>query len=168
MYTLDKYGFFKLFYFKLWLNTNVTHVFENLDSKGRKKKKKWRKKYWNLFFGEYRGRWESSKLGSTEPRDGDTTFFEASRVIYESLKSRLKCVIYEFPSPLQRNMNYIRNRFTLAFQLECSVEIWARLLARKFVRKRVSKTNIFHVYNAMYLHLGKSLFFVEIFVDENK
>lgn len=39
MYTLDKYGFFKLFYFKLWLNTNVTHVFENLDSKGRKKKK---------------------------------------------------------------------------------------------------------------------------------
>lgn len=77
---------------------------------------------------------ESSKLDSTDPRGRDTTFFETSRVIYESFKSRLKCVIYEFPSSMAASEKYE------LYSKPICVQIW--LLTRKFARKRIHFTYV--------------------------
>lgn len=103
-----------------------------------------RKKYWNVFFGNIEEGLKSSKLDSTNPRGA--IFFETSREWFMNRWNRGSNAWFTSSHhrwPLQRNIEYYIR----------SPNSNARLLTRKFVRKRVSKTNIFHVRSAICLHL---------------
>lgn len=169
MYTLDKYGFFKPFYFKLWLNANVTLAFENRSMRQsrfekKKKKKKMEKKILERIFWQYRGRWESSKLGSTDPRDHFFRGISSDLWIVE-----IAAQMRDLRVPITASEKYELYSKPIYVSLSTRMLGWnmgQATCSKVCAKTSLEETNIFHVYNAVYLHLGKSLFFVEILVDE--
>lgn len=125
----------------------------DLDTRIKIRKRGKRREEKKIFFWTYFleiGRFESSKLDSTDPRG--TIFFETSRVIYESLKSRLKCVIYEFPSSMAASEKY--ELYSKPICVGLSTGSQTRTLRRNTpgYLKVCAKTNIFHVCSAIHLH----------------